>query len=104
MRTTRENLAPLLLDAGSVPLDAIARRVGDIWSDLPFDKAARTRLRSDGLSLDGLRLSGPMPYRLSLSSDGMLLVSVPDGPAAEMLIDLWRLHFARGLRQPLSPD
>jgi hypothetical protein len=85
-------------DPGVLTLDEVRRMSAGIWSDLAFDDEARAQLRRDGLNLDGVRLTGPSPYRLELTADDQVQVSVDVGPDAETLIDLFRLHFLKGLR------
>jgi len=85
-------------DPGVLAPEDVMRAAGNIWSDLAFDEEARAQLRRDGLVLDGVRLTGPNPYAIEALPDGMIRVSVEPGPAAETLIDLWRLHVMRGLR------
>lgn len=83
-------------------LDEIQRITVDTWSDLVFDEAALARLKRDGLALDGVRLTGPSPFVLTEADDHRIVVAIapfvaePD-PAATLL-DLWRVHFMKGLR------
>ncbi len=85
-------------ESGSLDLGTTTRLAADMWSDLAFDETALARLRRDGLVLDGVRLTGPSPYQLAEDEDGGLVVSVADHPDAAVLMDLWRIHFVRGLR------
>lgn len=85
-------------DPGALTLEDVARIAGDIWSGLAFDEEARAQIKRDGLVLDGVRLTGPNPYAVEALAEGVIRVSVEPGPAAEALIDLWRIHFMRSLR------
>ncbi len=85
-------------DPGVLGLDQIRHRADDIWSDLAFDEPTLARLKRDGLALDGVRLTGPNPFRIAPGEGGQMRVAAPDHPHAEILLDLWRLHFMKGLR------
>lgn len=90
-------------DGGGLSIEEIAQAAADIWSDLAFDLETRAKLRRDGLAIDGLRLTGPTPFLLTLCADGQIEVIVAEDPLAETLIDLWRVHIMRGLRlRPLA--
>lgn len=86
----------------SLALDEIQRLATDMWSDLAFDEQALARLRRDGLALDGLRLTGPTPFQIASAGSDELVVtiapSVSDPMHIATLLDLWRLHFMKGLR------
>jgi hypothetical protein len=86
------------IDPGTLTLDEVRRISVEIWSDLAFDDDARAQLRRDGLNLDGVRLTGPCPYRFNIGADDKIQLSVEAGRTAETLIDLFRLHFLKGLR------
>ena len=85
-------------DPGDLGLDEINRLAHDMWSDIGFDDAALARLRRDGLTLEGIRLRGPFPYHIDRPEGSTVRVRVEDGAPADVLLDLWRLHFSRGLR------
>ncbi|WP_454882604.1 hypothetical protein [Sphingomonas oryzagri] len=90
-------------DAGALTPDEVARRTADMWADLPWDRESLSRLKRDGLVLEGLNLGGACPYRFTLDDAGQIVVSAPVAEHAETLIDLWRLHFLRGFRaRPLA--
>ena len=90
-------------ELGPLTLADVQRRAGDMWSDLAFDEAALARVKRDGLMLDGVRLTGQSPFVLAEAGDGQLRVSIDPAVAhwdhVETLLDLWRVHFVRGLRQ-----
>lgn len=86
-------------DPGPLGLDEIIRLALEMWSDLGFDEVALARLRRDGLALEGVRLRGPCPYVIDNSDEQTIRVRVEAGAPSETLLDLWRLHFSRGLRQ-----
>jgi hypothetical protein len=85
-------------DPGSLDLAQVQRLAEDMWSDLAFDDAALARLKRDGLVLDGVRLTGPIPYQLAQDENCSIRVSAGDHPHAAILLDLWQLHFVKGLR------
>ena len=91
---------------GPLTLAKVQRRAGDMWSDLAFDEAALTRVKRDGLLIDGVRLTGPSPFVMADLGDGQLRVTIDPAVVhpghVETLLDLWRVHFVRGLR-PGSP-
>lgn len=84
-------------DSGGLAVDDVARLTADIWADLAFDRDALAALKRDGLTLDGINLGGPNPYRLDCDATGQVRVSAL-GDHADTLLDLWRVHFLRGLR------
>lgn len=88
-------------EAETMGLDEIRRLAADIWSDLAFDEATLARLKRDGLTLDGVRLTGPSPFVLT-QHGRQIAVSiasfVADPDHAATLLDLWRVHFMKGLR------
>jgi hypothetical protein len=90
-------LAKFGFDSNGLPAGDIARRASDIWADLPFDRESLAALKRDGLMLDGVNLGGPCPYQIATGDGGLVIVNVA-GPDAETLLDLWRMHFLRGLR------
>ena len=87
-----------MFDPGDLSIDDIARRTADIWADLRFDRDTLARIRRDGLMLDGINLGGPSPFQFDSGVDGMVSVGAGSDDAAATLLDLWRLHFQRGLR------
>ncbi|WP_454883443.1 hypothetical protein [Sphingomonas oryzagri] len=84
-------------DSGGLAVDDIARLTADMWADLAFDRDALAALKRDGLTLDGVNLGGLAPYRFAVGDDSDVRVTAI-GDHAEMLLDLWRVHFLRGLR------
>ncbi len=90
--------AEFSFDPGPLGLAEITRLALDMWSDIRFDETALARLRRDGLALDGVRLHGQSPYLIDSPDGHMIRVRVEQSVAAETLLDLWRLHFVRGLR------
>jgi len=84
-------------DADGVAFNDIERIIADMWADLPFDRDALAGLKRDGLALDGINLGGPNPYHLMAREPGTITLAV-SGPHADTLLDLWRIHFLRGLR------
>jgi hypothetical protein len=89
-------------EAETMGLDEIQRLAADIWSDLAFDEATLAALRRDGLTLDGVRLTGSSPFLLTQEEGHRIAVAIapfvtePDHAAT--LLDLWRVHFMKGLR------
>lgn len=83
-------------DSGGLALDHIARLSADMWADLAFDRDALAALKRDGLTLDGINLGGHNPYRFGIAEGGQVRVSAA-GEHADTLLDLWRIHFLRGL-------
>jgi hypothetical protein len=84
-------------DAAGIAIDKIARLAADMWADLPFDRDALAALKRDGLVVDGLKLGGPCPYRFRDVDGGQMLITA-SGERADMLLDLWRVHFQRRLK------
>lgn len=84
-------------DSGGLAADDIARMTADMWADLAFDRDALAALKRDGLTLDGINLGGHTPYRFDAEDTGQVRVSA-GGEHADTLLDLWRVHFLRGLR------
>jgi hypothetical protein len=84
-------------DSGGLAVDDIARLTADMWADLAFDRDALAALKRDGLVLDGINLGGHNPYRLEPVEGGQVRVAAR-GEHADALLDLWRVHFLRGLR------
>lgn len=85
----------------SLTLDEVRLRAADLWSDLAFDEPAHARLKRDGLMLDGLRLTGPIPFVLTQDEGDIIVTIAPvvaDSDQAATLLDLWRIHFMKGLR------
>jgi hypothetical protein len=87
----------LSFDSGGLAVEDIARLTADMWADLAFDRDALAALKRDGLTLDGINLGGPSPYRFDAGSAGQVRVAA-FGDHADTLLDLWRVHFLRGLR------
>lgn len=89
--------AEFSFDSAGLSVDEVARHTADMWADLPFDRDGLSALKRDGLALDGLNLGGHCPYRISVADNGQLRVGAT-GEQADALLDLWRMHFLRGLR------
>lgn len=89
--------------SGAFDLAAIARLNVEIWADLAFDDAAKAALKRDGLTVDGLRLTGPNPFTIRCiagdGTDAAIAVSAGEGPHADALLDLWRIYFLRRIRE-----
>ncbi|WP_157218493.1 hypothetical protein [Flavisphingomonas formosensis] len=66
-----------------------------LWANLAFDDAAKASLRRDGLAVEGLRLTGPCPFRLRMVDSEHLAVSAPARGDRAALLDLWQVHFQR---------
>jgi hypothetical protein len=84
-------------NCGGLAVDDVARLTADMWADLAFDRDALAALKRDGLMLDGINLGGHAPYRFEIDSADHVRVSTV-GEHAATLLDLWRVHFLRGLR------
>jgi hypothetical protein len=85
-------------ERGALDPSDIDRLNAEIWADLAFDDAAKAALRRDGLALDGLRIGGPNPFRVQ-GDEAQVTIEAGDGPVADALIDLWRVHFLRRIRE-----
>jgi hypothetical protein len=85
-------------DPGTLDLAEVRRLADDMWSDLAFDEPTLARLKRDGLMLDGVRLTGPIPYHLEREEDGQIRGTTGEHPHSATLLDLWHLHFMKGLR------
>jgi hypothetical protein len=84
-------------ESGGLAPEEIARITADMWADLSFDRDALAALKRDGLSVDGLNLGGASPYRFVAGEDDQVIVRA-EGPDVDALLDLWRIHFRRGVR------
>lgn len=89
----------LSFERGSLALDDIERLNADIWAELVFDDGVRAALKRDGLGIDRLRLTGPNPFHFGLADDTRVVVSANDHADADALLDLWRVHFLRRIRE-----
>lgn len=93
----------LHIDRGDHSAHDVERATAALWADLAFDDAAKTALKRDGLTLDGLRLTGPSPFvvleipdhddRLAISVEGA------NDTQREALLALWQVHFFKRLRE-----
>ena len=68
----------LFVDVLGLDTDVIAPLSAEIWAGLAFDNEARAALKRDGLMLDGLRLTGPMPFTFTSAGTARVRVIVPD--------------------------
>jgi len=68
-----------------------------LWANLAFDEAAKAALRRDGLAIEGMRLTGPCPFRLRAIDSQQLAVSAPGRADGAALLDLWQVYFQRRL-------
>jgi len=84
-------------ESGGLSAPEVERVTANMWADLPFDREAIGALKRDGLVLDGVHLGGPMPYRFEPAGDDRIVVIVA-GADGQTLLDLWQIHFRRGLR------
>ena len=92
------NATEFRFDPGPLGLADVQRLAADMWSDIAFDEQALSRLRRDGLMLDGVRLTGPCPFQIDQPEGQDIRIRVEHGAPAEILLDLWQLHFSKGLR------
>jgi hypothetical protein len=83
---------------GMDPAD-IERATAALWAELVFDDTARAALRRDGLSLEGVRITGPSPFtvRLAESSTTHVTVSADGADEAQRsdLLALWHVYFMK---------
>jgi len=86
-------------ERGALEPGMVERLTADVWADLAFDETAKAALKRDGLSLDGLRLTGPNPFLVTESDAGQVTISVPGPNDAAALLDLWQVHFLRRIRE-----
>jgi hypothetical protein len=89
----------LSFERGALALAEIERLNADIWGKLAFDETARAALKRDGLDVDRLRLTGPNPFQFDLADDRRVTVSAHGHADADQLLDLWRVHFLRRIRE-----
>ncbi len=90
--------AHFAFERGALDPSEINRLNTEIWADLAFDEAAKAALKRDGLELDGLRIGGPNPFRV-LGDDVQVTIDAGQGPVGDALMDLWRVHFLRRIRE-----
>jgi hypothetical protein len=86
-----------VFDDGPEPQKA-ALLATQIWSGLVFDEEARAALKRDGLMLDGLRLSGPMPFVFAQVGASRIRVTAPGRADSDGLLDLFRVWLLPRLR------
>lgn len=91
--------ARLSIATESRDLAMIGARSAGIWIALALDDEALAALRRDGLDPAALRLGGLHPFEYEQGPDGGLEVTAraSDDASAEMLLDLFRIHFLRRL-------
>lgn len=95
----------MVLPLGALTLAEFKKLVLAIWADLSFDEAAKAALRRDGLPVDSMRLTGKCPFAVRLDPAdpaSAIVVTAGSSQEPELLADLWRLHFARRLRDARS--
>jgi hypothetical protein len=78
--------------------ERIALLATQIWSGLVFDEEARAALKRDGLMLDGLRLSGPIPFVFTSAGPPRIRVTAPGRADSDGLLDLFRVWLLPRLR------
>ena len=86
-----------VFDAGGFTAQDISRMTADMWADLLWDRDTQARLKRDGLTIDALNLGGACPYRFAPGENGHVIVTLAPTDQAATLIDLWRVHFLRGI-------
>jgi len=98
----------LAFERGALEPAEIERLNAEIWADLEFDETAKAALKRDGLAVEGLRLTGPNPFLVSAgdgdSAPATVMITAGDGPQAQALLDLWRVHFLRRIRERAGRD
>ena len=85
-------------ETGGLGLEICDTLVAQIWGDLAFDSDAQAALNGDGLTLKGLRLTGPMPFVLTQHRSGSISVSTKSATNRDALLDLFRLAILPRLR------
>ena len=91
------NRVSFSFESGGLSADDVERLTADMWADLAFDREALANLKRDGLALEGINLGGHSPYRFEPGEADEIRVTT-SGEHADILLDLWRIHFRRGLR------
>lgn len=93
----------LRIDWGDHSARDIERATAVLWADLAFDDAAKTALKRDGLTLGGLRLTGPSPFvvlETPNDNEGFTVsAEAADQTQREALLALWQVHFFKRLRE-----
>jgi hypothetical protein len=77
---------------------AAALRATPIWASLAFDDEAKAALKRDGLILEDLRLTGPMPFIFTQGEASQIRVTAPGRGDADGLLDLFRVWMLPRLR------
>jgi hypothetical protein len=88
---------------GLDPVEA-ALRATPIWALLAFDEEAKAALKCDGLMLEALRLTGPMPFAFSQGEASRIRVTAPGRADADGLLDLFRVWMLPRLRTTAAGD
>jgi hypothetical protein len=83
---------------------AAALRATPIWALLAFDDEAKAALKRDGLMLEALRLTGPMPFVFSQGEASQIRVTAPGKADADDLLDLFRVWMLPRLRAAAAGD
>jgi hypothetical protein len=88
---------------GADPAD-IERATTALWAELLFDDNAKAALRRDGLSLEGVRITGPNPYAVHVSeTDADVLIvtaNAVDTVQRDALLALWHVYFMKRVFEP----
>jgi hypothetical protein len=81
-----------------------ASRATPIWASLAFDEEAKAALKRDGLMLEALRLTGPMPFVFTRGEASQVRVAAPGRADADGLLDLFRVWMLPRLRTAAAGD
>jgi hypothetical protein len=79
-------------------------RATPIWAALAFDDEARAALKRDGLMLEDLRLTGPMPFIFARGEASQVRITAPGKADADDLLDLFRVWMLPRLRAAAAGD
>jgi hypothetical protein len=77
----------------------VQRETALLWAEFVFDDDAKAALRRDGLSLEGVRISGPSPYWVRTAKDNPDVLVITVDPASDVqrqaLLALWQVYFMK---------